>query len=119
MATFPSTNDNFKPSLSSSRDTETKVLRADFGDGFTQRAADGINNKVNEYNLIWRNIPMEDAQDIVDFLEARGGWESFDWLDIFQELPTTIKVVAEQWSRTPTSENLDTISATFRQVFDL
>lgn len=119
MPTFPSTNDNFKPSIGSRVVNKADVLRADFGDGYTQRAANGLNNVGFEYSLIWRNVPIEDGQDMIDFFEARGGWESFDWLDILQEFPSTIQVVCEDWNRAPISENYETVTATFVRVYDL
>jgi phage-related protein len=50
-------------------------------------------------------------------LFARGGVESFDWTP--PQGGDIIKVVCDEpWERTPVAYNLNTIQATFRQVFE-
>lgn len=104
-------------SISSNNTNTTKVLRADFGDGYTQRAADGLNNIKQEWNVTWAGIPDATAQNIIDFFEARGGWESFQWTDPIDSIDKLY--VCEEWSRSPVSGSHQTINAVFREVFDL
>ena len=115
MVAFP-TGDNFVPSFSSTNTRTAKVLRAEFGDGFNQRAAAGINNIRIIWSNIWIVIPKADADTMQAFFVARGGHESFDFDD--PESGTTFKVVVEEWQRAPVSKNFATMNAEFLQVFD-
>jgi len=115
MAAFP-TGDNYTPSISSRKGQNTRVLVAEFGDGYNQRVADGINSISASFSNIWRGIPTVDGQVIIDFLEDKLGAESFTWTD-----PTTldtISVTCTEWNRSPVSQQYETISAEFKRVFD-
>ncbi len=114
---FPSVNDNMTPSLSSRKSQSARVLRAEFGDGYNQRATDGINNVRGEFNNIWRGIPNADADIIINFLIDHAGANSFTWTDPTTSL--TIDITCEEWTRTPLSLNYQTVTAVFREVFDL
>lgn len=55
-----------------------RTLSAKFGDGYEQRAADGINNK----SQMWPLSFVGDAAYVTparDFLDARVGYQSFYW----------------------------------------
>jgi len=75
MATFPAT---IKPHLSSTLDREYKVLTSGFGDGYEQRAADGINNQRDKWNLVFK-LSAADFATVKAFLDARQGYEEFTW----------------------------------------
>jgi len=115
MAAFP-TGDNYTPSISSRKGQSARVMVAEFGDGYNQRVADGLNSIRAVYSNIWRGIPTTDGQVIIDFLEARLGAESFTWTDPTTQ--ATIDVVSVEWTRSPVSEQYETITAEFKQVFD-
>lgn len=55
-----------------------RTLEAKFGDGYTQAAADGINNKIQSWLLEFVGNETRTAQ-IVDFLDRHGGYRSFLW----------------------------------------
>ena len=58
---------------------EPKVLVSKFGDGYEQRVADGINNNLQKWSLSFTKRSDADIDAIYDFLDARGGVESFFW----------------------------------------
>jgi phage-related protein len=114
LDTFPS----IAPEYSSSPcDTKARVLRTDFGDGYGQRAADGINNMPRTWPLKWENLTEADANTIENFLRARAGYVAFLWTP--PRTGTALKWTCEAWSRQPTEGNFVTMTATFNQVFDL
>jgi phage-related protein len=110
MATFTYTPDygaqaNYKP----------RVRTTQFGDGYQQRVADGINTRPQVWSLQFNNRTNDDADDITEFLEARNGVEAFDWTP---PNGSAIKVVCSEWTKTLVRYNLNTVSATFTQVFE-
>ena len=58
---------------------EPKVLVAQFGDGYVQRAGDGINTNLEVWNLTASNIPISVGEAIDTFLSTHGGHTSFEW----------------------------------------
>ena len=58
--------------------TKFAVLTAQFGDGYQQTAADGINNKLQSWPIAIRG-PQAQVTPARDFLDARGGSQSFFW----------------------------------------
>jgi len=43
-----------QPSVGATNKPKVKILKADFGDGYTQAAADGTNNIRAEFSLTWK-----------------------------------------------------------------
>jgi phage-related protein len=54
------------------------VLTAQFGDGYKQTAANGINNKSQSWPLSFIGTAAT-VTPIRDFLDARAGYQSFYW----------------------------------------
>ena len=75
MATFPSID----PDYGASKANEPNVRRVQFGDGYQQVLNYGLNQDLKKYDLIWTNITLAQKNLIQNFLEARKGFESFDW----------------------------------------
>jgi len=70
--TFPS----LVPLAMSAGSSTAKIVKNDFGDGYTQRVADGINTIKSTWALDWV-VSNANKNTIVAFLEARGGYDSF------------------------------------------
>ncbi|CAJ0610674.1 unnamed protein product [Cylicocyclus nassatus] len=79
------------PSVGSSVNSSARVLVADFGDGYSQRAADGINNIDTTVSLQWNNLTGTQANSIDNFFMQMGGYESF-----YYTLPT--ESIAKKWT---------------------
>ena len=90
---------------------------ADFGDGYTQRGGDGLNPVQDTFSLIWNGLKIAQADEIDAFLKARKGYESFDWIPPREV--STRKFICQEWSRQYITPDIDSISATFIEVFDL
>lgn len=112
MATFP----DIKPLYQTPQRTEFRVLRNEFGDGYSQRSADGLNTQVTSYtyNVI---VSSDDADTIVAFLDDRGGYDDFDYT--LPRESTAKKWTCSEYTRTPMGPNTDRVMATFKQEFDL
>ena len=113
MLTFP----NIDPTFASSWTTKCRVLTAEFGDGYAQRAPDGLNNIAIELDLTWEGLSEAKAQRIVDFLEGLQGYQAF-WFKV-PRTTTRLKWVCDEWIWVPIEGEAATLTAKFKQVFDL
>lgn len=92
-----------------------------FGDGYEERAPDGLNPITQVWTVQHRNIDDVVGDAIEDFLEARfsavAGQETFEWWP--PRAAAAIRVKCSEWSRT-LGEQVDTcsITATFEQVHE-
>tara|TARA_R100000742_G_C4263386_1_gene81243 strand:- start:736 stop:1098 length:363 start_codon:yes stop_codon:yes gene_type:complete len=117
MATFP--NPSTTPSAPNASYGITKtsnpaVRQVQFGDGYIKRAVFGLNQNLKEYSLSWRNITETEADVISDFLDARGGNESFDWTPTAES--SSSKFICQSWSKSIPYHNRATITAKFSEV---
>lgn len=100
------------PPQSVTESVEPRVRTAKFGDGYEQRAADGINAVLPIWELSF-SVTTATAGAILDYLLARGGVESFLWTP---PGGTQRRVVCRKW-RTRCADRVSRqIDATFEQV---
>jgi phage-related protein len=107
----------FNPDFGTERKKKPRVLKAEFGDGYAQRAGDGLNNRPVTLNLAWTNLTTSEKNDIIDFFEARKGYQSFYYT--YQDENSPKIYVCEEWSHTHTDATNYTITATLQQVYDV
>lgn len=95
---------------------QPKVLMADFGDGFSQRASPGPNSNPATVELTFEHITTAERDYIDDFLNARGGWEAFYYMP-----PNDAQraFVCLSWSIDDIAPGIHTLTATFKQVYDI
>jgi phage-related protein len=110
MATF-----TFTPSFTADLEEQPIVKSVRFGDGYEQRLAYGLNTQPKKWSLQFANRNDTERDNILTFLRARGGTESFDWTD-----PNgyAAKWLCRGWNTSQVSCNFNNISATFEQVFE-
>ena len=112
MATLP----DIKLSYGVSKDIAPRVLMANLGDGYKQRAVDGINSMPEKWELTWENISDTDADTLDNFFTTYAGADSFDWTA--PRASSSSKYICSGWKRTISYFQNDTITATFEQVWD-
>lgn len=76
MATFPFPN---KISQASTSTLDQKALVTQYGDGYQQRAAVGINNQFYRWDVQVNYLSATDRATMVAFWQAHGRVVSFDW----------------------------------------
>lgn len=110
MATF-----TYTPSFSAALSEKPNIRTVKFGDGYEQRLAYNLNYQPKEWSLQFAMRTNTERDNILSFLRARGGVESFDWTD-----PNGYagKWICESWTVSQESYNFNNIDATFRQVFE-
>jgi phage-related protein len=66
-------------SENSTKTPDYKTISAKFGEGFGQRAADGLNAKKDTWSLQWVPVTLTNRNTIVAALDAVGGWDYLTW----------------------------------------
>ena len=112
MATFP----DIKVDYGASKKANPRVRAIQFGSGYSQRATFGLNRDPKVWSLTWRLRTATDSNTIEDFLEARGGVESFSWTP--PDDTSSYKWICKEWQKSFPYPNLFDITATFVQVFE-
>lgn len=91
-----------------------------FGDGYEERAPDGLNPLKQRWSLQFRAVENAVADAITAFFSARVGGlglEGFDWTPLWSTTP--IRVVCREWTRSqPDQAGESDIAAVFEQVIE-
>lgn len=90
-----------------------RVITTQFGDGYKQTSADGINTKTEQYNVKVHAFATE-AKAIMDFFDAHQGWKSFFWTP---PLGTLSLYTCANPKPTPQGGGLYAITGTFVKSF--
>lgn len=110
MATF-----TYTPSFEATESSQPRVRKFQAGDGYEQRIRFGLNTDPKEWTLQFSNRTDTERENIVSFLEACAGVESFDWTP---PRGGAGKFVCEEWQVTLSNCNNNQIQAKFREVFE-
>jgi phage-related protein len=94
-----------------------RVLRAQFGDGYSQRAGDGLNTKKRTYELSWETLILSEVDAIIGFFEGLEDGEAFLWTP--NDGSAQGLFVVSDWSRTRLTAAEYSCTATFTEEFDL
>jgi phage-related protein len=111
----------FVPSYSSALNTETRKIEAKFGDGYSQRQRDGLNSNTYSWKLNFENRSDRESRAICNFIDDKGGVDSFNLLMPANVLVTNplLKYIAVNPQVNTNSFNLNNVNADFIQVFDV
>lgn len=92
-----------------------RTRKAQFGDGYVQSVADGINNKVRQWPLTFRGTASK-IGDIAAFLDAHTGAISFLWTP---PAPNSTQgyFTCESYTLQANGASVYTLTATFQEVF--
>lgn len=104
---------DWSPAPGASKAVAPRVRAANFGDGYQQHVADGINAAPSTWNLTFPGLSAAVANAIEAYLITAVG-SSFDWTD-----PAGVagKWMCASWQREVLGMGKATITATFTQVF--
>ncbi len=103
------------PSYSSPLNSNPKIKKTQFGDGYAQRIKDGINNNLLELDLTFEERYLQESSAIAHFLMIRAGTESF----LFTPPPPyarRTRFVCESWNFIPNFYNNNSVRAKFIEV---
>ena len=100
------------------RQSTPKIHTMDFGDGYTQRITDGINNLQQTMQVSFSTRPKAEIDDLVAFFESLGGVNKFEMTIDDSNGNEKIKVLCLQWSQTWAFDNFYSLSATFVRCYE-
>lgn len=109
------------PDKGFSQSNETVIFKAEFGDGYEQRIANGINNNKQQFEMAFVNRPKDEIDDIVDFFASKKGTTAFDFTFANSNESgneETVKVVIEKWTQTWKYDDYYDLKATARRVYE-
>ena len=109
-----------------SRQTNFSLLTAKFGDGYEQRAVDGINSKQEVFGLTFKNRDYKEANLIAAFFDSKKGLnfsiEITNTKDVESTSPTdvheTIKVACDSYTLTYITDTIATVTSQLRRVYE-
>tara|TARA_A100001515_G_scaffold138184_2_gene131531 strand:+ start:581 stop:964 length:384 start_codon:yes stop_codon:yes gene_type:complete len=109
------------PDKGMTRSNEPVIFKAEFGDGYQQRIANGINNLKQEFSVSFATREKAEIDDIVGFFESTNGVTAFDFT--FADTNAsgneeTVKVYVSQFTQNWDYDDFYTLSATFVRVYE-
>ena len=118
---FSNGSKTFAPDKGFTRKSVPTIYKVEFGDGYEQRIANGINNLKQEFSINFATRLKADIDDIADFLELKGGVTPFDYTYADSNESggeKTVKVVCDSWDQTWEYAEYYSLSCTFRRVYE-
>lgn len=109
------------PDKGQKRNNKPRVFVANFGDGYEQRIANGINSLEQTIDVAFTTRPKADIDDIVAFFKSKGGVTNFNFTLSDSNAggsEETIKVVCDTWDQTWVYDDYYTLNAQFRRVYE-
>ena len=111
----------FRPDKGFTRKNSPSIFKTEFGDGYEQRLANGINNLKQEFSINFATRTKEDIDDIVDFFELKGGVTAFTYTYADSNEgggEKAVKVTCDEWQQTWEYADYYSLSCTFRRVYE-
>lgn len=89
-----------------------RVILAQFGDGYEQRTADGINAMPRKWSLSFQAVTAT-ITAIDSFLATKAGVTAFTWTPSGE---SELLVVCRSWTRTRVNAGVERIDTAFEEV---
>lgn len=115
----PGTNSDFEvvADRGLNRETQQRVLIATFGDGYEQRALNGINPKAETFNITLANRDAADINLVAAYLDERAGKNfTFTVTDLAGD--TNLKVTCDNYNTVYLREQYHSLQAQLRRVYE-
>ncbi len=103
----------YVPAYGARLQSTPRVRSAQFGDGYQQRVADGINSNRRVWNLTFSKT-QSDIDTILNFLEGEAGVTAFTWTP---PRGSSGSWVCPEWGNA-VNDGYDQLTATFIEVFE-
>lgn len=112
---LPTFNPPVAPSPGSGFKPQVNLLKAEFGDGYSQPTPKGINHIKQNVTLKWNALLLEQANEIEEFFERMGGNNPFYYRVYGSRAP--MKWTSEEYEKSQGDDGVWTFSATLIQNF--
>ena len=107
-----------KISQQSTASSEYRVSAVKYGNGYEQRAQDGINSKVDKWAITWINLNATDYASLISSLDSSYGTDYFNWT-AFGDSTSKKWVIDGAVTKRALSGSYYSVSCPFRQDFAL
>jgi len=105
-----------EPDYSSPVGFEPRVLKAGFGDGYSQRTEDGLNANPEAWELSFQELTDAETQTLLDFFGGLKGVSNFTWQHKFAS--ASKKYLCSKWNAVPAGDNDNSVTASIVEVFE-
>lgn len=99
------------------RSSSHRILTASFGDGYEQRALDGINTKMETFNVSFNSRPATEINLFTAFFDKKASL-SFNLTITRLGGDETIRVICENYNTSYIYEDFHNLTATLRRVYE-
>ena len=106
-----------KIAQSSQSERTYNIIKAQYGNGYQDRAKDGTNPIKDKWTINYENLTLDEYTSTLATFDSTFGVEALTWTPIGES--TSKSWIVTTLTRTASSGNVYTISATLEQVFDL
>jgi phage-related protein len=103
--------------VSSQKTVQHRTRIAQFGDGYSQRVADGLNSRVENWQFVWAGLTESDYQTLTDALDAGGAVTPYTYTPPGSSSAKTYAMTADGYTVQHHGADLYSVSANFKQVF--
>jgi phage-related protein len=107
------------PSYATQSSVSIKIKNIQYGNGYEQRARDGINNVQKRYKLAFENITQSQLTTIRDFVITNAGVEAFYYSVPGLDATLTLYRTNGDTEIQNMANNIYSISFEIMQVFDI
>lgn len=105
------------PSQSSSKTKKFRTLTAQFGDGYSESAPNGINYKIDMWNLSFEALDQTQYNTVTTFFDTQGSFSTFTWTAFGDSAAKTWRMTPEGYSVSYKSGNIYNLSLNIEQVY--
>lgn len=109
---------NIPFSQSSTFSYDQRIIESQFGDGYSQRVADGLNSYMMSANISHDNLTQAEFNTLLTFWNTVGRVTPFTITDPTTGVTTKVRFT-EPFQVTALSGNLYSVSAVVKQTYDL
>jgi len=103
----------------SAKSAKFSEIASQFGDGYKQVSPKGINNKSDNWSIIWGGVTTAEKLEIETALDTLGSWGILSWIPNYEVATKYFRVSKGGYSLISHSNNVHSISCKLEQCFDV
>lgn len=105
--------------LSSQKSKNYNDISAQFGDGYQQVAANGLNSVRDVWTINWANLSLTEITNLESILDLNGSWGIYSWTPCYENTSKNFRLVKDSYTRNAYTGAIFGASIKLIQVFDL
>lgn len=103
----------------SSKSTKNRIIKAQYGNGYTQTVRDGLNSDIDSWILVWMPLTGSDLASLRSFITTVGVTTWFTWTPFGESTSKKWAIVQDSIKEKLFNYDSIQISFTIEQRFDL